>query len=496
VTAAMRRPANATLVAVGTAGLLSGVGIAWIVAHGGPDRPGVPNLPLAVPVAVPVGWSFIGSGLLYWRSRPDNYLGPVLIFQGFAWFVSLLVAVHNPVLFTLGEALYGLQYVSGLYLVLSFPSGRLQGRLDRWLMIITIVVATVVNWSWLLFADPHQMLCRNCPANLLEVTRDDTAVIGINYVIRVAGIAIALAAIGLLLRRWIRASHAQRHAVLPVAVAGAVAFGAIMVAYVVRVAGMSSPNGFDWFAYYASAAIPVAVLAVIVQRRLSHGAVAGLVVELGGPGPAGGPGGSARRPAQRGQPAGPGDDTAGGVPVRVVVADDAVLLREGLARLLGEAGFEVAGLAGDAAGLLELVQRTGPDVAIVDIRMPPTHTDEGCGRVTLGHPGALRGVLSAGFYLAVMAWVGLGLGTVIRHTAGAITAMIGVVFLLPHIIQALPAPWDVRIGKYGLDIAAQQVIAQHPTAGYLPAGTSFLICAGYAVAAIAAAALLVTRRDA
>jgi DNA-binding NarL/FixJ family response regulator len=63
--------------------------------------------------------------------------------------------------------------------------------------------------------------------------------------------------------------------------------------------------------------------------------------------------------------------------VRVALADDAVLLREGLARLLGEAGFEVVGLAGDAADLLALVERTRPDVAIVDIRMPPTHTDEG-----------------------------------------------------------------------------------------------------------------------
>jgi DNA-binding NarL/FixJ family response regulator len=63
--------------------------------------------------------------------------------------------------------------------------------------------------------------------------------------------------------------------------------------------------------------------------------------------------------------------------VRVVVADDAVLLREGLARLLSEAGFEVAGLAADGSELLELVERARPDVAIVDIRMPPTHTDEG-----------------------------------------------------------------------------------------------------------------------
>jgi DNA-binding NarL/FixJ family response regulator len=63
--------------------------------------------------------------------------------------------------------------------------------------------------------------------------------------------------------------------------------------------------------------------------------------------------------------------------MRVVVADDAVILREGLARLLEEAGFEVVGLAGDADELCALVERSSPDVAIVDIRMPPTHTDEG-----------------------------------------------------------------------------------------------------------------------
>ena len=63
--------------------------------------------------------------------------------------------------------------------------------------------------------------------------------------------------------------------------------------------------------------------------------------------------------------------------MRIVVADDAVILREGLSRLLQEAGFDVVGLATDANTLLELVERTRPDIAIVDIRMPPTHTDEG-----------------------------------------------------------------------------------------------------------------------
>lgn len=63
--------------------------------------------------------------------------------------------------------------------------------------------------------------------------------------------------------------------------------------------------------------------------------------------------------------------------MRVVVADDSVLLREGLVRLLTDSGFEIAGQAGDAQELLAIVETERPDVAIVDIRMPPTHTDEG-----------------------------------------------------------------------------------------------------------------------
>jgi DNA-binding NarL/FixJ family response regulator len=63
--------------------------------------------------------------------------------------------------------------------------------------------------------------------------------------------------------------------------------------------------------------------------------------------------------------------------VRVVIADDSVLLREGVTRLLAEAGFEVVGQAGDADELFHEVAAKTPDVVIVDIRMPPTHTDEG-----------------------------------------------------------------------------------------------------------------------
>jgi DNA-binding NarL/FixJ family response regulator len=63
--------------------------------------------------------------------------------------------------------------------------------------------------------------------------------------------------------------------------------------------------------------------------------------------------------------------------VRVVIAEDAVLLREGLARLLVDGGFEVVATVEDAMGLVTAVERERPDVCIVDVRMPPTHTDEG-----------------------------------------------------------------------------------------------------------------------
>jgi DNA-binding NarL/FixJ family response regulator len=63
--------------------------------------------------------------------------------------------------------------------------------------------------------------------------------------------------------------------------------------------------------------------------------------------------------------------------MRVVIAEDSVLLREGLARLLGENEIEVVGQAGDGEDLLRKVRAHRPDVAIVDVRMPPDHTDEG-----------------------------------------------------------------------------------------------------------------------
>jgi DNA-binding NarL/FixJ family response regulator len=83
--------------------------------------------------------------------------------------------------------------------------------------------------------------------------------------------------------------------------------------------------------------------------------------------------------------------------LRVVIADDSVLLREGIARLLEESGFEVVGQAGDGEDLLRKVGAHRPDVAVIDVRMPPTHTDEGLRaamRIRAEHPATAVLVLS------------------------------------------------------------------------------------------------------
>ena len=87
--------------------------------------------------------------------------------------------------------------------------------------------------------------------------------------------------------------------------------------------------------------------------------------------------------------------------MRVIVADDVMLMRAGIARLLADAGVDVVGEAADAVELLRAVARSQPDVAIVDIRMPPTHTDEGlvaAGEIRTRYPDV--GVLVLSQFLA------------------------------------------------------------------------------------------------
>ena len=115
--------------------------------------------------------------------------------------------------------------------------------------------------------------------------------------------------------------------------------------------------------------------------------------------------------------------------------------------------------------------------------------------VSLGRPGVAGAVLSAGLLLCVCALLGLALGAVIRHTAGGIAATVAVI-LVPGILALLPAPWNARLGRFTLLDAARQVSALHPATDLLSPGWSLLVLLAWPTAALAAAAVLITRRDA
>jgi hypothetical protein len=115
--------------------------------------------------------------------------------------------------------------------------------------------------------------------------------------------------------------------------------------------------------------------------------------------------------------------------------------------------------------------------------------------VSLGRPGIPGAVLCAGLLLCVCALLGLALGAIIRHTAGGIAATIAVI-LVPGIGVLLPSPWNGRIGRFTLLEAARQVSALHPASDLFSPGWSLLVLLAWPAAALVAAAVLITRRDA
>src|ERR1700750_3383889 len=109
---------------------------------------------------------------------------------------------------------------------------------------------------------------------------------------------------------------------------------------------------------------------------------------------------------------------------RVAIADDEALLRQGLGALLRDGGYDVIGEASDADGLIDLVRREVPDIAIVDIRMPPTHTTEGLEAARMIHeelPEVAISVLSAHIeveHAMDLLGVGPGIGYVLKTRVG------------------------------------------------------------------------------
>jgi signal transduction histidine kinase len=269
---------KAKLSLVAVAGLVAGAAAVWLATqqpYGRPTEPG-PVLELLV------GASLLGCGIASWRARPENRVGLILVLTGFAWFAAQLIEASAPWMYTIGLAIQSVWVIGLVYLLLSFPSGRLTGRSDRWLVRLAIATTLGLQILAMLYGNRAGVGCPSCTDNLLQVVHDNHKAKGWLGLRDLFGIGLILCMIWLLGRRWTRASAPQRRAVLPVLVTGCATLMALIwdVGNDLIGAPLGALPANVWF--YAMATVPVAVMVVFLQRRLARGSVAGLVVELGG----------------------------------------------------------------------------------------------------------------------------------------------------------------------------------------------------------------------
>lgn len=115
--------------------------------------------------------------------------------------------------------------------------------------------------------------------------------------------------------------------------------------------------------------------------------------------------------------------------------------------------------------------------------------------VSISHPGVLRALLGAALYLMVMGAFGLGLGAILRSTAGGISALAAIVFVLPPVVGLFPSSFANAVNPYLPSTAGGAVWTIHPGAHTLAPWAGLAVFFGYAVVAIAIAAILMLRRD-
>jgi ABC-2 type transport system permease protein len=116
--------------------------------------------------------------------------------------------------------------------------------------------------------------------------------------------------------------------------------------------------------------------------------------------------------------------------------------------------------------------------------------------VSLVQPGVPGAVLAGGFVLCACALTALGLGAIIRHTPGAIAAALAAIYGLAALCLVLPSPWKDDLGRFTMPFAAYEVLAVHPQPGLLSPAVSMLVLVAWPAAALLAAGLVITGRDA
>jgi signal transduction histidine kinase len=245
--------------AIALAALVAGAGVVAIVLTGDHQ-----DAKVAWAIFGPaVGWSFVGTGLYAWRTRPQSRIGLLMVLLGFAWFLSTVEFADPPLVYTVGLVLAGLWGGVFMHLGVSFPSGRLGSRFDRALVIAGYVIFPGAVVPALFFAGPEELSCGECPENLLLIQRDeDVANVALAF-----GVLLYVGLFVIVLARsiayWRRASRLERLQLTPVYIC---ALGTFLLVVVARA---GAGDGVWWAAFISSALLPFAFLGGLLRSQVS-----------------------------------------------------------------------------------------------------------------------------------------------------------------------------------------------------------------------------------
>jgi signal transduction histidine kinase len=259
-----------TIAAVGSAALV----VASVVLHFTVDVPEpLPVLRLAQGPAgdLITGPIYIVTGLIAWRRRPDNRIGPMMVLLGDTIVFPWVAGAAGTLGFTLAAAVDDISPVLGLLTFLSFPTGRLEHRPERVLAGAGLGAFAVLAVSELLFRE-------HPAATSLVVAPDDAIADAVATIMQAVAVVIVIGMVTVLWLRWRRATPPARRVIAPVL------WTSLVVAAVFALTYALDPLERPLAAEYAGAAVgavPVAFLVGLLRTRLHRTVVSDLVVELG-----------------------------------------------------------------------------------------------------------------------------------------------------------------------------------------------------------------------
>ena len=231
-----------------------------------------------------VGWGFIGAGLFAWGRRPESSVGMLMAATGFAWFLSLLSASNVPVVFIVAAAFSSVYFVTAIHMLLAAPHGQPLARGDRRIVAVGYFLVTVGSLPLVLFFEPAEQGCDDCPSNPFLIANSETFFGIWNTLISLVGLAVIVAVLRALVLRWRRATRSERRLYAPVYAAGV----ALMIAVIAQLAVLTSGSeGRALDILFIVATIPLALVpylfvAAFVRTRMAQGgAVSDLMTQLG-----------------------------------------------------------------------------------------------------------------------------------------------------------------------------------------------------------------------